>query len=139
MVKDQERVALLQINFKEDKSKLTDDEVLWAGLNALEAVGGLVLRPGFLVLNDISSLLRFEAAVHWVRGDKYPDLVLAHSAARVLDGVRELPSHHSMSEALALLNSTEIVKRYPLIDQCSVHRCRLLCSGSLTMQGKSMQ
>lgn len=113
MIKDQERVALLQINFKDNSTNFTDSEVVWAGLNALEAVGGVFLKPGVMLLDDMTNLLKFEAAVHWEEEKEYPDLVMAHPAARVLDGVRKLPDHHSMGEALALLDTGHLVKRFP--------------------------
>lgn len=111
LVSEQERVTLLQITFKDNSTKFTEDEVLWASLNALEGIGGVAVRPGVLLLNEISSLLKFEAAVHWREGGNYPDMVMAHSAARLMDGTRELPDHHSIGHALTLLNTTQIVKR----------------------------
>jgi len=113
LVSEQERVTLLQITFKDNSTKFTEDEVLWASLNALEGIGGVAVRPGVLLLNEISSLLKFEAAVHWREGGNYPDMVMAHSAARLMDGTRELPDHHSIGHALTLLNTTQIVKRFP--------------------------
>ena len=111
LVSEQERVALLQITFKDNSTMFTEEEVLWAGLNALEGTGGVAVKPGVLILNEISSLLKCEAAVHWGEANNYPDMVMAHSAARLMDGTRELPDHHSIGQALTLLNTTQIVKR----------------------------
>ena len=135
MIKDQERVAILQINFKDNSTNFTDPEVVWAGLNALEAVGGVFLKPGVMLLDDMTNLLKFEAAVHWE--EEYPDLVMAHPAARVLDGVRKLPDQHSMGEALALLDTGHLVKRYhhQHYHYCACRRC---CLDFLTILFKSM-
>ena len=112
LVSDQERVVLLQINFKDNKTDFTIGDVLWAGLTGVEAVGGVFIKPGVMVLNDMTSLLKFEAGVHWEDGhDEYPDIVMAHQGARVLNGMRTLADHHSLDKALCLLNSTHSVKR----------------------------
>ena len=111
LISEQERVALLQITFKDNSTEFTEEDVLWAGLNALESTGGIALRPGVLIMGEIPSLLKYEAAAHWNEGSIYPDIVMAHSAARIMDGTRKIPDHHSMAQALPLLNTSHNIKR----------------------------
>ena len=63
IVYDQDRVATLPILFKQNTTNFTKEEVFWAGMNAVEAVGGMYVKPGVMLLNDITPLLKFESSV----------------------------------------------------------------------------
>ena len=111
IVYDQDRVATLPILFKQNTTNFTEEEVFWAGMNAVEAVGGMYVKPGVMLLNDITPLLKFESSVFWHVGEKFPYIVMGHMAARVLKELREVPDHKRADEVLRLLGDSSLVKR----------------------------